>query len=311
MSARLRLPLVAVGAAAMVTMLGACTSSSGGGSASDGAARAAPAAVPSPQLNGGAQSKSSGGTSTRVDGRYTAVEIGTAKIRTAELVVQVKQGHSVAAQADAAEAIAAGAGGEVDADDRSSGRYAEATLVLRVPPEELVAALTQLSKLGIERSRHLSTQDVTSRVADVNSRVASAKGAIARLRVLYRRAAKISDIIDIEGELSQRESDLESLQAQQRALAAQTATASITLTLTSPPPVVKKKTVPPPKHHDSGFGAGLRDGWHAFTAGVKVLATVVGAVLPFAVLLVALALLARLTWSRLRPARGPAPAPPQ
>ena len=63
-------------------------------------------------------------------GTFTSVELGGAKIRIAPMTVQVKRGATVADQANAAEAIVMGAGGEVDADDRSSGRYALATLVL-------------------------------------------------------------------------------------------------------------------------------------------------------------------------------------
>ena len=55
----------------------------------------------------------------------------------------------------------------------------------------------------------------------MTSRVASAQQAIVRLRTLYGKAAKVRDVIAIEGELNSREADLESLQAQQRALAAQ------------------------------------------------------------------------------------------
>jgi glycerol-3-phosphate acyltransferase PlsY len=93
-------------------------------------------------------------------------------------------------------------------------------------------------------------------------------------------------------------------------LNAETSTASITLSLTSPPRVVthhhhKAAT----KHHDSGFLAGLNGGWHAFLTGAKAVATAAGAVLPFAVLLLVLGLGARVLWPRLRPTRAPAPAP--
>ena len=149
---------------------------------------------------------------------------------------------------------------------------------------------------------------MTSKVADVASRVQSARGAITRLRVLYQHAHKVSDVINIESELNSRESDLESLQAQARALAAETSTAAITLSLSSPPPA-KPKPVPPKHTSRSGFLGGLSNGWHAFTKGISVLATVVGAVLPFAVLVVVLLLAGRLVWGRFRPTRPTPDAP--
>lgn len=233
--------------------------------------------------------------------------LGSSKIRIAQLEVVVKHGESVAAKANAANAIALAAGGEVDADERTSGKFASATLVLGIPPDHLTQVLDELSKLGVEHSRQLSTEDVTSKVADVASRVNSARDAIARLRALYQHATKVGDVITIESELSGRESDLESLQAQQRSLAAQTATATVTLSLTQKVTTVAKRTT---KHDRSGFLGGLQSGWDAFSRGAYALSTAVGAFLPFAVLLIVLALAGRLLWPRLRPARRPVPAGP-
>jgi hypothetical protein len=225
------------------------------------------------------------------------------------MTVSIKHGESVASKADQAEAIASGVGGEVDTDDRTTGKYPSATLLLRVPPEDLGTVLHDLSGLGVEKSRHLSTRDVTSQVADVTSRVASARAAITRLRVLYEHAVKVSDVITIESELSNRESDLESLQAQQRALDAETSTATITLSLVSAPPI-KHKIAPVRRHHRSGFVGGLLNGWDAFARGAAWIATAVGAVLPFAVLLAIIAVLIRALWPRLRSPREPAVTPP-
>src|SRR6201999_993676 len=141
-------------------------------------------------------------------------------------------------------------GGEVDADDRTSGRHATATLQLRVPPASLESVLHELGKLGTEQSRTVSTTDVTQQVADVSSRVISAQQSIARLRTLYGHATKVSDVIEIEGELNTREADLESLEAQQRSLAGETQLATITLRLVTaaaaPPP-------PAPASHHGGL----------------------------------------------------------
>jgi Domain of unknown function (DUF4349) len=290
--------------------IGACTGSESGGSSSAGGSAQGAQMVPA-----GPASAAAGGTAagrSAVAGHVAAgssdLELSAAKIQTAELDVAVKHGESVAAKADAAEVIAAGTGGEVDADDRTSGKYPSATLLLRVPPEDLTAVLGKLSHLGTEKARHLSTKDVTSKVADVNSRVDSARVAIARLRDLYQHAVKVADVINIESELSGRESDLESLQAQQRALSAQTSMAAVTLSLTSAAaPVVKPKVTH--HHHRTGFVGGLQNGWDAFSRGAAGLATAAGAVLPFAVLLVVLALAARLLWPRLRPTRRPEPVP--
>ena len=86
--------------------------------------------------------------------------------------------------------------------------------------------------------------------------------------------------MSIESELTQREADLESLEAQQAKLGDLTTLSTITATLLGPQAqlAVVKKT-----EHKSGFVAGLSRGWHTFLASMAWLLTVLGAILPFAI----------------------------
>lgn len=312
-----------------VLVVGACSNSFGGGGAHTAElGRAAPgsgaalgpdaaagsAAASNPGVRAGVVDAAGGQPSGGVRGQLLVKSIplvdGGYKIQIARMTVAVKGAKNVSPEADQAEAIAMQAGGEVDSDDRTSGPQASATLLLRVPPDTLTDTLTQLSGLGKEQMRTLSTSDVTQQVADVNSRVRSAQDSIARLRVLFDHATKIGDIIQLESELSSREADLESLQAQQRALARQTSMASITLSLVTavkPPPAPPK---PAPKQHENAFVTGLERGWHGFSAAAAWIAQAVATLLPFVVLLVVLGFALRLAWPRLphRP-RPPTPAP--
>jgi hypothetical protein len=299
--------LLAVTAVTAVTA--GCSHSSGAGNDAANAAAAgggvgnnrAPSAAP---LRAGAQAAGvphSAGTAAAVAKLSQQQEI-----RTADITVAIKGADRVAQQADAAVAIAARAGGEVTQDDRISGKHASATMVLRVPPRQLEPTLQALAKLGTEKSRQLSTVDVTSRIADITSRVASAQAAIARLRTLYRQATKIRDLIAVETQLSSREAALESLEARARVLANQVALATITLRLLPAVPH-KHKPKPVPVKHYSGFVGGLERGWHAFSTAVAWLAVAFGALLPF--LLTALVLAAG-TWAWRRRTRHAPSADP-
>ncbi len=299
-----------------VATVGACSQGGSGKRSVDGFAASANGAAPAAAggkaaLNGSNGSVASGGSAAG-DGAAPAADAaasladGTAKIRTAQLTVAVRRG-GVAAAANRADAIATAAGGEVDADNRSTGPNAEATLQLRVPPTALQQVLDDLSALGTERSRQSSTTDVTEKVADVNSRVASAQRSIAALRTLYSSATKVGDVIAIETELSTREADLESLQAQQRALARQTDMAAVTLDLQTAARAVAP--VKPAKHR-TGFVGGLQRGWDGFVRAAGWVATGVGTLLPFLALLFVLALAARVLWRRLpHHPHGPSPLP--
>lgn len=305
-------------AAGMLTVfaLGACShGSSGSGGSKDsavgGSALAKSAHGGAAALDPGTSSGSGHGSAARAAANPVPLDDGTDQIRTAQMTVAVRGAQNVAAKADAAEADVLGFGGQVDSDDRTSGPAATASLLLRVPPDALHDALTKLSALGAEKSRETSTTDVTQKVADVRSRVESAGAAIEGFRRLLHRAQRISDIITLESELNARESDLESLQAQYRALSRQTSMATITLSLVTAP---KHHAPPPPvkhhhHHHRGGFLGGLDRGWDGFTAAAGWLAVVVGTLLPFLVLLLVIGLAARALWPRLPRRHSPTPAP--
>lgn len=73
-------------------------------------------------------------------------------------------------------------------------------------------------------------------------------------------------------EISQRQADLESLQARQRSLARQTAFATVTLRIDGGAPA---------KRRPHGFTGGMAAGWRAFTTFIGGLALVLGWALPF------------------------------
>jgi hypothetical protein len=108
------------------------------------------------------------------------------------------------------------------------------------------------------------------------------------------QAKDIGQVVALEGELSQREADLESLESQLAALKNSVERSSLTVWLSTPENTPVTRT---------GFVAGLRSGWDAFTASLSGLLTAIGAVLPFAVLS---ALVAAALWRLLRRRRASA-----
>lgn len=178
-------------------------------------------------------------------------------------------------------------GGYIASEDTTNdraGRPEYSVLVLRVPEPAFDDAMTALGDIGRTEHADRSSEDVTTEVIDVDARVATQEASIARLQKLLDQATDIADMVRIESEIATRQADLESLEAQQKYLHDQTAMSTITVRLRAP------DTPPPPGKDDSGFLAGLRDGWGALTAVLVGAATVAGAVLPFAATLALLGL---------------------
>ncbi|HKS97999.1 MAG TPA: DUF4349 domain-containing protein, partial [Rugosimonospora sp.] len=209
--------------------------------------------------------------------------------------------------------FAAASGGYVSTDQRSaSGISSTATVTLRIPADKFYSTVNQIGTGldGKEESRQISAEDVTAKLVDLTSRVKTQQASVDRIRLLMNQAKTIADVTTLESELSRREADLESLEAQQRDVTDLSTLSTITVTLLrpdAPPP-------PPRKKPATGFVAGLTAGWHAFTASLQGLLTVLGAVLPFLIALgvpvgLVLWLRRRRTGTTLRPVPEEAPVP--
>jgi hypothetical protein len=142
-------------------------------------------------------------------------------------------------------------------------------------------------------------------VADVNSQVASDQAAIAQLRALLSHAGSVGDLLSVQNQINSEELNLESLQAQQRALSHETSYATVTLAILGPraKPVLHRPKAPPTLA--GGFGAG----WHALRVAVSWTLAFLGAIAPFAVVLAVAGYVVyrgRRWLNRRRPTAGPA-----
>jgi uncharacterized protein DUF4349 len=193
--------------------------------------------------------------------------------------VRVKDVNGAASQATG---IATTAGGFIGADNRSSGGTGKdtATIQLRVPADKFTSVVDQLAKLGQEATREINTEDVTEQTVDLAARIKVQQARVDSGRNLLAQAKSLNDLVMLEKEVATRESDLASLQAKQRKLADLTALSTITVSFLTPDAVVVPKDDSPP-----GFLSGLSAGWHSLLASLKVLLTVLGALLPWVIAL--------------------------
>jgi hypothetical protein len=200
--------------------------------------------------------------------------------------------EKVATAVEQAKQIVTTAGGHLSKEESSSASDTRdsATLEFKIPPAKYGEVLDRLGRdLGKRISMNQATQDVTLQVADVNSRLKSAEQSLESLRSLLKRADTIGQVLQVEREISTRESDLESLQAQQKELATQVSMATLTLQLLGPVAVLEE-----PEEEPAGFLGGLKAGWAGLVSFTKGLLTVLGALLPW--MIVALPLVALLVY---------------
>ncbi|MES9519689.1 DUF4349 domain-containing protein [Streptomyces capoamus] len=243
-----------------------------------------------------------GGTAGHGNGRTpraTPVLAPGSVIRTASLTLEVRD---VAEALAAARRTAEEAGGFVgdETTNRDAGGHERTRVVLRVPTERYDEVLTGLQGTGRLVRRTAKAVDVSDQVVDVDSRVRSQRASVGRVRTLMDKATRLSDVVALEGELSTRQADLESLLARQASLKDRVELATVTLSLSRTPAKQTSGDGTP------GFTDALAGGWHAFAGMLRWIALALGAALPFA----ALATLLVLLWVRVLRPRLPRRAEP-
>ncbi len=285
--------LAATGALALLA-LAACSATSGD---DDAGATAEPAAAGRAELDGKLSDEDSAdrgpdGGSGGDEESAGRIEVQTrAVIATGTVVLVDKDLSRVRGEIDRLLGRYGGYVSDEATFNEPEGRTSESRLTLRVPSRHFATVMGGFAEIAKVQSTQTKAEDVTTEVIDVDSRVKTHETSLQRLRAFLSRTQEINAMIRLEGEIATREAQLESLRAQQKYLSDQTSLGTITVTLQTPEKSAEKKK------DDNGFVAGLNDGWNALQDSFTVLATGLGAALPF---LVVLTLVAAPVWLLVR-----------
>ncbi|MEM0962236.1 MAG: DUF4349 domain-containing protein [Bacteroidota bacterium] len=151
-------------------------------------------------------------------------------IRTGDVRIRAQDHAEAVAQA---RQLADSAGGFIG--EESSQRYAdrvETTLSIRVPSQRFDTLLTAVSEIeGDLVSRNVSVDDVTRQVADVTARLGAKRAAEEQYLELMERSGSIEDVLAVQTRLQQVREEIESAEAQLRALRDQVSLSTLTVTL--------------------------------------------------------------------------------
>lgn len=153
-------------------------------------------------------------------------------IRTARLQIVAKDFTRVRSEV---ESLVAGASGFIDhmtvTGDTTSARTLRGTL--RVPADRMAAVLSQLRAMGQVIEDTQGSQDVTDQIVDLDARMASARATEVRLVQLIReRTGRLSDVLEVERELTRVRLDIERLMAEKTNLDRRVSYTTIDVTIT-------------------------------------------------------------------------------
>lgn len=185
------------------------------------------------------------------------------------------------AASEEATAITLAAGGRIDARTEYAPRDGDAgsaTLTIRVPAAEVEEVREQLKELGTIEQTDFSSVDVGTQQRDLDTRITTLRASIARYTSWLADADTTADLIQLESAIAERQNELESLEAQQRALADKVAMSTITLELRS-------EALAPPPEGPKNFWEGVVVGWNAFAGFWAAVAIALGVGLPWLAIL--------------------------
>lgn len=205
-----------------------------------------------------------------------------------------------------ATAIVADAGGRVSARTEHAaedGGQASAELTLRVPADALEDVRDALADLGTVKETTLDSAEVGGTQRDLDARITTLRASIERYNDWLSTASETSDLIELESAIAERQTELEGLEAQARALADQVDMSTVTLSLMSE--YVPVKTAP------DDFGEALLVGWNGFVGFWGAVMIALGVALPWLVLFAAIAVGATLLTIRARRRQLQRPQPPK
>lgn len=258
---------------------GAGSTGSSGGDAKAAPGTSAEDAASADEASGGDTAQTATGP-TSPDLERSVIATGTVSLtsddvsgarREVQRVVDAQGGRVTEESTEAAGGAGAGTGTE-----------GYARLVVRVPSARFDDAMKALEQVATLRSSTRGSEDVTTQVIDTRVRVRAQEASLERVETLLAEAADLKDVIWIESQLTSRQAELDSLKSQQAWLADQTSLSTITVDITD------AEVADLPDDEPAGFVSGLRSGVDALAASITVVLTVLGAVLPFALLIAAL-----------------------
>jgi hypothetical protein len=132
-------------------------------------------------------------------------------------------------------------GGYVSGSDRSgTGQDAVATIRFRVPADQWDVAMAAMHDLAIEvLHEHSTTEDVTSRVVDLEARIRNLRVTEQALQAIMDQATVIKDVLTVQAELTVTRGRIEQLTAEQASLQEQAAYSTLAVTFVlEPAPVL-------------------------------------------------------------------------
>jgi hypothetical protein len=178
-------------------------------------------------------------------GQSLEISINRKLVRRGNLELEVEDVERLIRTIDSLAVSWSGFVADAKVKQNADGHH-RASVTLRVPEAEFAMALAALKRLGTVRGHAVTSEDVTKAYFDLETRLAVTRETEARLReLLASNTGKLSEVLQVERELSRVIGQIESMEGEKRYYDRQVTLSTIALTLYEPEAIVRASALDP------------------------------------------------------------------
>ena len=169
-----------------------------------------------------------------------------------------------------------------------------ASLSVRVPPRNVAIFLDGLAKNGEVMQHGRDSEDKTNQVVDADARIKNLTELRDRLRLMLTdKSAKFKDLIEVETQLANTQSELDSFTSMRKALSLETDLVAVNIDFTAAQGITEQGFFAP-------VARALKDAGHVMMESFGSVITYVMSAIPWLLIGIPLTLLVRKFWQKLK-----------
>ena len=150
------------------------------------------------------------------------------------------------------------------------------TATVKVAPAKFDQINDMLKGFGEVKDMSVSLEDVTKEYTDLNTRISNKENELARLNELYNKSESVSEILEVEKELTRVETELELLKWQKDSLSSRISKSTVSVTVYEEKPATEDLTLQLDNLAGMFFGA--------IAVAITLMVVAIGFLLPVAIL---------------------------
>ncbi len=157
------------------------------------------------------------------------------------------------------------------------GDQIQYSVTIKVLPSKFDSTIDMIKEYGEVKDLSVSLEDVTKQYTDLDTRISNKENELARLNQLYNKSETVSEIIEVERELTRVETELEMLKWQKQDLESRISRSTIRLTLYEDKPATQSLSLSLENLAVMFFGA--------IAAAITIIVIGIGFLIPVAIVI--------------------------